>query len=234
MDRQISISPYYLGRMVWEQAFVSFETEIDLVANELRQISKACEAQRSVMNQDTGSISFASMLSLYAIVRFMGVKSAFEIGTFIGKSALSIAKAMATNGGGQVFTCDGRNEFNIPLGPANVSITGFGRTKSTVALKAMLEQGRKFDFVHVDGRFLGQDVELLLKLLEPRAIIALDDFEGGEKGVIALTLLRQSEHFNNHVLVYPAEKQFLDQFGCLARSFTALLLPVDLIYFTNQ
>jgi len=48
-----------------------------------------------------------------------------------------------------------------------------------------------FNFAHFDGRIQREDFPYLRQLLLPNSIIALDDFEGMEKGVCNLIMMRE-------------------------------------------
>ena len=70
---------------------------------------------------------------------------------------------------------------------------------------------------YIDGRLQPDDVGLLKRLLTPHAVIALDDFEGLEKGVWNA----QQLDLSNRVLVYPPESVP----GAQDDSSLALILP---------
>jgi hypothetical protein len=114
-----------------------------------------------------------------------------------------------------------------------------GQTKITQfkgqASSAMLEQLEgTFDLVFLDGRIQASEVGRLEQLLSPDAIIALDDFEGMEKGVANLSFLRQSARFKNHALIYPCPRSMLDRRGFSSHSLTAVLMPVSRFHIAAQ
>lgn len=66
------------------------------------------------------------------------------------------------------------------------------------------------------------------------AIVALDDFEGVEKGVITLTRLAKVARMQRHFLIYPPMPAQLEKRGFTAPSLTAVLASISLFEFTKQ
>ena len=66
------------------------------------------------------------------------------------------------------------------------------------------------------------------------SIILLDDFEGGEKGVINYIQLKKLKKLNSHFLVYPCERARLEKISETSHSTTAVLLPNSLIELVAQ
>jgi len=198
---------------------------------DLMQAVNLLDELRSKADFSTGSITAASAWSLYSLVRHFKVNTVLEIGTFIGKSTTSIAMAIDHEGQqGVIHTCDGSNAIPIPYN-GKCRIVQYMRKTSTEMLKSV--QG-DFNFAHFDGRIQPEDFPYLRNLLLPNSIIALDDFEGMEKGVCNLMLMRQHNLIPDHLLVYPCEASLSKELGFADQSTTAVLLPKSLIEFTNQ
>jgi predicted O-methyltransferase YrrM len=177
------------------------------------------------MDYKTGSIPFATAILLYAAIRNIKPKTIFEIGTFIGKSALAMAFAADQNEEpAEIYSCDGSNDFHVPA-LTRTKINGFPKMTSTQALRQVAQTGRKVDFAHIDGRLAPEDYDLLESIADPRIVIALDDFEGIEKGVANFSTMRGRKFFAQHVLVYPASDAVLDRIGLIAHSTTAYVIP---------
>ena len=77
-----------------------------------------------------------------------------------------------------------------------------------------MQTGKKIDFCFIDGRISNEDCALFEKVFTEDAVIVIDDFEGVEKGVINVMMLRNK--FPGHVLLEPpvhpyakGETQFL-------------------------
>jgi predicted O-methyltransferase YrrM len=229
----VTISAETLGQIVWRQWLQTVEHELPAVRVALAEAFDACERTRPLMAYNTGSISFVSALALYAAVRCLKPQTIFELGTFIGKSTSAMALGADRNSCGRIYTCDGSNDFHLPP-LTKCPIQPFPRTRSTAALLALAKAGEKIDLAFIDGRLSPQDVDILSRLLTERAVVALDDFEGMEKGVANLMLLRAHKAFAGHVLAYPPSPPVLVDFGAVSRSVVALLVPVAGFVFTSQ
>lgn len=155
-----------------------------------------------------------------------------EVGTFIGKSTWSMARGLddAAVPDGQIQSCDLSNAAIVPY-PGPTRLFQHPKTTSTDMLARLTG---KHDFLFLDGRITDEDVGRLADLLDPMAILALDDFEGMEKGVINLIKLRNDPRFKNHFLVYPASRRTLAEYAIAGHSTVAVLLPTARIALTNQ
>jgi len=231
---RIRLTPHNLSDLVWMQWIAAVEPELDRIRSELKSMFDACEQTRAKMDYNTGSISFSAALALYLMARNVDAQSIFEVGTFIGKSTLSMALAMDANGKpGQIFTCDGSNDFHLPQ-ISKSRIQGFPKTTSTAALEQLVKAGAKVDMLHLDGRLSARDVELIEQIADQRVVMAIDDFEGIEKGVANLSVLRGRAFFGQHMLIYPMSETALRALGCISRNTTALFVPISALTFTNQ
>ena len=234
------LSPHYMSDIIWRQIFEGIEPEIQRASIRIEDIFAACNATRSKMAYNTGTISVASALCLYAVTRFVRPTTIFEVGTFIGNSTLSMAAAMDINEApnSRIFTCDGSNDTALPLEKVKTPVTAFPKTLSHDALGqlAVAPESRNIDFLHIDGRIGERDMGLFPALCDPQVVVALDDFEGGEKGVVNWNILRQHEFFKHHALVHPAPERLMTQIGSrsFAHSVTALLIPVGKLVVTAQ
>jgi len=231
---RIRLTPRNLSDLVWEQWLEGVEEDLPKIRARLHEMFDACEQTRTKMDYNTGSITLSAALALHLLVRNVQPVSVFEVGTFIGKSTLSMALAMDANGrGGQIFTCDGSNDFHVPK-LSQVSIKGFPKATSTAALEELARSGARLDMLHLDGRLSTRDIELIEQIADPKAILAIDDFEGVEKGVANLSLLRGRGFFGQHILVYPMTGRVLDKLGCITPNTTALYMPMSALTFTYQ
>jgi predicted O-methyltransferase YrrM len=230
----VRFTPRNLSDLAWGQWLAEIESELEDAMAKLREQSAACEATRPYMDYKTGSIPFASAMLLYTAVRHVKPICIFEIGTFIGKSTLAMALAADLNqNGAEIYTCDGSNDFHVPA-LTRTRITGFSKTTSTAALRQVAQTGKKLDFIHVDGRLAHEDFELLEAISDPKAVIALDDFEGIEKGVANHSSMRNRPFFQRHVLVYPPKEAVIERLGLIAPSTTAFVLPSSALSYSPQ
>jgi predicted O-methyltransferase YrrM len=194
------------------------------------------EDLRRKAQHNTGSISVATQWMLFSLANFIAPEVIAEVGTFIGKSAVALAKGMDSAGvAGEVHSCDASNHFELPR-LSKTAITTYPGSGSTQMFSEMLEDGYagRVDLVHLDGRLMKDDLPLLPQLCSPRAVIVLDDFEGVEKGVLNMLALRNSERFARYLLVYPPERWLLERFGLSDISTTAMLFPGDSLIFAPQ
>jgi predicted O-methyltransferase YrrM len=231
---RVRLTPRNLSYLVWDQWLSTIEAEFDAAVARLHELSAACELTRTQMDYKTGSIPFSSAVLLYAAIRNLQPRTIFEIGTFIGKSALSMAAAADMNEvAAEIYTCDGSNDFHVPA-LTRTRIIGFPKTTSTAALRQVAQTGKKVDFAHIDGRLAQEDFDLLESIADPRIVIAIDDFEGIEKGVANYSILRGRAIFQHHILVYPAQDRTIEKLGLEAASTTALMLPFAALTYTAQ
>ena len=230
MPNYFNLSSRLLSGAFWD-AVLGNSDENETEKRELLKKLKELEQLRIGADYNTGSISAASAWCLYSLVRYFGVTRAIEIGTFIGKSTVSIAAAMdRTSANSEVYTCDASNSLSIPK-CTNTKVIQYEKKSSTEMLSNL--EG-VFDFLFLDGRIQNRDIEYLEKLLTNHCLIALDDFEGTEKGVSNLFALRQSRVFQTHFLIHPCQSSTLSALGFSSYSPLAVLIPTQLINLTAQ
>jgi predicted O-methyltransferase YrrM len=229
----IPLSAQSLGSIIWRYLLVSIEHELLSGTARLACAMEECEQTRTLMSKKTGSISFSSSVILYSIVRTLKPNSIFELGTFIGNSTVSMALAMEHNGSGMIYTCDGDNGYHVPP-IAKTKIYPYPRTNSLDALQDVSKREKTIDLFFLDGRITHKDAELIARLANECSIIVLDDFEGMEKGVCNLMLLRSISAFSNYVLIHPPSLSLLGDFGLRSTTALAMLLPRSALRFTAQ
>ena len=158
-----------------------------------------------------GSISLESSFYLWLITRYFSPKNICEIGTYIGRSTLIMSTACGDSLEA-IYTCDGTYDcmdFSVvsdskfsKLKILNCEkISYFGKTMSTEMLRKLQEKNIKIDFCFIDGRISNEDCVLLGQVLTDDAVFVVDDFEGVEKGVVNVMMLRNK--FAGHVLLEP-------------------------------
>ncbi len=233
-DIRLRLTPRNLADLVWLQWISAIETEMSDMHAKLSGMFDACEQSRGKMDYNTGSISYSAAVALYIMTRNINPISVFEVGTFIGKSTLAMALAIDRNeSNGRIFTCDGSNDFHLPK-LTQCRIDGFPKTASAAALATLAANNTRIDMLHIDGRIGPQDIELIERTAESGVVIALDDFEGAEKGVANFSLIRGRPFFAQHMLIYPMSEKVADRLGCYSSNTTAMLIPMAAFTFTNQ
>lgn len=229
--KPFNLSVRLFSKIFWEAMLQDSSQRTDQQKELIRQIGRLDELRASA-DYNTGSINAAAAWCLYSVVRYFRPSRALEVGTFIGKSTWSIATAMDHEKahGAEIHTCDMSNSIDLPY-QGQTKIFQYKKTPSTEMLRQL---SGSFDFAHFDGRVSEDDAPALKKLLHEDALIALDDFEGTEKGVANLMNLQMAGMFQRHLLVYPCEQALLKQLGFSDYSVTAILLPMSLIRLTKQ
>lgn len=230
MTTKVNLSSRLLTEVFWSIIFSQDEERI-FEKNNLSQRLNALDNLRSEALNNTGSISLAAAWSIYGVVRHFRPKRIIEVGTFIGKSTISMASALEDILiPGEIFTCDAHNDLKLPWS-GQTRINQFPMTRSGDMFMAI---DAPCDMVFLDGRLKKSDLQLLDPLITQETVFALDDFEGMEKGVINLTHLMTLEKLQNHFLVYPPSFEWLAKRGHTSHSITAVLMPISRFSFTRQ
>jgi hypothetical protein len=227
----INLSIRNISKIFWEVIYLNK----DLLKNDFRETFfdrlNSLEKLRSVATYNTGSISLSSAFSLFLLVKHFKPMRIIEIGTFIGKSTISMASAMEEfTDKGEIFTCDYSNEIKLPY-VGKIKITQFMKQDSTKMLECLTG---KFDLLFLDGRIKNSDIKIILDLITDDSIIVFDDFEGIEKGVANLMQLRQSKDLSRHFQINPPSEEFLKLHGFQNTALLGLLVPTSKFKLTNQ
>lgn len=223
------------SRLVWEEILEFAEQKANR-REQLARISEELEELREGADYNTGSLSMSATWCTFAIGEYFRPKTVVEVGTFIGRSTTAMAWAITPHHPDAVIhTCDGSNDIVLPA-IAHVSsnradgIKQYPKTMAREMFEALHKQGIKGDLAYLDGRLSPHEARFLQEILVPNAVIALDDFEGCEKGVAnAMQLLR-----GDSVLVYPPERELLRSYGLRDVCSTALIIPGALVQFVAQ
>ena len=214
----LNLSRKRVSRMVWE-------TLLETVPADRSPLHKADELEslRHVAQLNTGSMTKASLLALWSVVRAFKPKRVIEIGTFIGKSTYVLGLE-----GADIDTCDYSNDIALPHWAAVPGrVTQYPMTASADMMAQLTES---YDLMFVDGRLNKDDLPHIGRLLTPTSIVAFDDFEGVEKGVA------NAMRFNcqGALLVYPAERVLTERYGIYDESTVGLIIPQTVVKLTSQ
>jgi len=188
-----------LSRAIWDTLFADLP---DLPWHVIEDLEKLDPARR------TGSTNHASLMALWAVIRYFRPNRVAEVGTYIGKSTFVLSRL-----GADVHTCDMTHDFKLPIA---TKITQYH--SSSTEMLAKLDG--KINLLHLDGRLQADDREHLARLCTPDTIITLDDFEGVEKGVWNAMQFDLSKR----ILVYPPERQLTERYA-VGDATTAIILP---------
>ena len=140
-----------------------------------------------------GSIGKESSILLWLLTKYFSPRVVAEVGTYIGRSTLSIACG-GKDSIERLFTCDGTFDCldlrKLALSLKGLSsnlkenLTYFGKTMSHVMFQKIIQDSLKVDMLFIDGRLAQEDLGMLSSLMAEDCIIVLDDFEGVEKGLL--------------------------------------------------
>ena len=180
----------------------------------------------------TGSIPPFSCFVLYCLTKHLQPKNILEVGTYIGKSTLSMAYGLNKKDT-EIHTCDFSNKLSLP-NPTRCKIVQYYGPSTQMFEHILKENERKFDMINLDGRISIADIDKIIQLIEEETVICLDDFEGIEKGVSNYKTLIESGKFSTYALVYPPEESFIKQLQFTGSCTTALMVPQSLISFVRQ
>jgi hypothetical protein len=229
--KSINLSIRNVSKIFWEIIYLNNDLLKNGSREKLFDKLNNLEKLRPIADNNTGSISLSSAFSLFLLIKHFKPMRILEVGTFIGKSTVSMASAMEEfTDKGEIFTCDDSNEIKLPY-VGNTKITQFMKQDSTKMLECLTG---KFDLLFIDGRIKNPDIKIILNLITDKSIIVFDDFEGTEKGVANLMLLRQSKEFRNHYQINPPSEEFLKLHNFHSGALLALLVPLDEFHLTNQ
>ncbi|MCC7484269.1 MAG: hypothetical protein IT529_04720 [Burkholderiales bacterium] len=233
MKPEFNLSAHRLSRAFWETVLERCHERLPERRARLLENYARCERFRARAGHDTGSVSVASGVCLYALCAYFQPSRVAEVGTFIGKSTTSMALAIAEGGpGGAVFTCDRDNDCFQPWDGVGCEIRCFPGRSSTEMLSALAAEEEEIDLFFFDGRIQSADLPLIKRLSHPGTLHAFDDFEGIAKGVVNAALLRP--HLEDAFVIEPCPPDVLERYGVPGRSLVALLYRIPNLRITDQ
>ena len=228
---KIRINSWDLSDIFWDTIFKSQDDMCDSILQKLRACSRGADILRSKAAYNTGSLSHAESLTLFLLISFFKPIRIFEIGTFIGRSTVSMACGIDTySEEGEIYTCDFSNELQIPW-QGKTKIRQFPGKTSTEMFKVLTGP---FDLGFLDGRLINDDVVQISKIINEKSIIVLDDFVGIEKGVSNALALAQAVPLKNHLLILPSEVVSSLGNKKITRSKMALFVPHSFFQVSKQ
>jgi predicted O-methyltransferase YrrM len=188
---------------------------------------EALEALRLQASVQTGSIPLSSAWLLFSLAAWRAPGRIVEIGTYIGKSTLALALGADRSGRAtQIDTCDQKNDIRLPA-LSRTPVRQHPRATSTAMLRKLADElpPGSIELLHVDGQVTETDLPFLQSLLSADAVVALDDFAEGAKGMDNSRRIAAAGLLPHHLLVGPCPPDLLAYTPDAADTSTALLLP---------
>lgn len=169
-------------------------TRADLVMTLL-----ATEENRTRAITDTGSFLLEDALRLHDFAAPHLILTAVEWGTYLGRSALALAHAMAKHRS-YLYTCDAENDAFPATEVGQCLICTRPMTTSTTLLTGLVKANELVDLFFFDGFIYRSDLPLILQLAKPSTLYVFDDYRGNMKGTKNVPLIRpQLDHSHRFV-----------------------------------
>lgn len=231
--RGLGIDQIHFSKVFWKILFSELAFHTKRIKKELLDATIPLESYRKEADLDTGSITFATALSIAAVTAHFRPRIVAEIGTYIGRSTYStlLGSSVSSEHPIEIHTCDFSNDINLRF-PGSESVVQYPRTDSTTMLMRLAEKGIFPQAYVIDGRLSDEDILLLKKLGAKNAIFMFDDFRGIEKGVanVAKVIGAFPQDF---LLAYPADEEPIFHLGTGDRAYLAVLVPTSFVKFVN-
>jgi hypothetical protein len=176
----------------------------------------ASRARRGLAGGSTGNPDCGF---LYLLVKAFARRSIFEIGTYVGTSAVAMTMA-----GGHVTTCDPKDYGCLPPG------IRFLNMKDTDALRVLRREGATVDMVFADAVVSLDAIALLNKIGSEDMIFTAHDYAPGDKGEICVRLM--SKHYcraAGSTWFLPDAEPIKVAPGLLVERATAAMIPNQLM-----
>lgn len=166
-----------------------------------------------------GSTGTADCGFLYLLVKAFARRSIFEIGTYVGTSAVAMTMA-----GGYVTTCDPKDYGCLPPGIRFLNMT------DRDALRLLQREGALVDMVFADVAVSSDVITFLNKIGSDDMIFTAHDYASGEKGEVCVDLM--SKHYRRAqecTWFLPEVEPIEVAPGLLIEEATAAMVPNQLI-----
>lgn len=176
-----------------------YASELDVVAPKLSSLRERTifletgdlpEVSRDSEGRAVGTTGLADCLFLYLLARTQNAQVVFEVGTWLGMSAMAIAEAVVRNGGGVIYTCDLHDVSRIePEYQSHIVRLPFHSDK---ALNHLRKRRVGIDMVFADGILSRRNVVQLSIALNPGFVFATHDYKPpAEKGCQNVRLMQR-------------------------------------------
>ncbi|KAH7421398.1 hypothetical protein KP509_13G055300 [Ceratopteris richardii] len=180
VSTSVASSPSYGGRRVirMNQGLYDYllaHTREDQVLRELREETSTMRGSSMQVSPEQGQL-------LAMLVRLMGARRCIEVGVFTGYSSLAVAMALPDSG--YLVACE-TDQVSLSIAKKYYERAGVSQKVdirlgfAIDTLKTLLNNGEgnsyDFAFIDADKRSYNDYYELLLKLVRPSGLIAIDN-----------------------------------------------------------
>ena len=158
--RTVDLSFRLLSEAVWQRVLEASAFQLQSKRTWFFETVAKQDELRKHADYNTGSISASSSWLLYSLAIYFRPTLVAEVGTFIGKSTLSIALGLdEVTTHGEIHTCDASNAIDLPT-VAKTKIVQYKKTNSTEMFGRLTGGGHtgKIDFLMLDGRLQPGDL----------------------------------------------------------------------------
>ncbi len=198
------------------------------LATEVRDVQRVtaghCAAiQRTGLGMER-TTSIEDCIYLYLLIRYFARKSVFEIGTFIGTTAVAMNQAVRKNAG-NCTTTDPKDYGCLPRDSGIRMIEG----PAEFGLGLLHREGRVVDFAFGDWYFKQPTIDLAAKTFTPDCVIAVHDYfpdDKGEENVVKLSETYCQRRMGTWLLPTGAPWRMPD--GMTINACTAVFIPDSL------
>ena len=168
----------------WRNIHAQVQPVREEMHSALANVEAITRRNESLVAHKTGSISYASMVSLFALGYACRPQVIVEVGTYLGRSGLSLLlgarAALQDAAAPRLYTCD-MSADEAQFGAFKERVNYFGKRKSTEMFAELARQDVKADLVFFDGRLQDEDLPLLHQLLKLETIYAFDEADSNLK-----------------------------------------------------
>jgi hypothetical protein len=168
-----------------------------------------------------GTISTDDFAILHLLIRTFKPQAVFEVGTWLGTSAMVMADAMQMNKSGHIYTCDQNSYYALDesYDEQITRLIGF----SDVVVN-QLPTDCKVDMIFADGELTFNTLKALAPHMSDNTIIVTHDYEDiAEKGVTNLIRSQVVEYGKYEMIINPQ----INTSG--TKTTLAILLPPTIV-----
>jgi predicted O-methyltransferase YrrM len=198
--------------------YPAFTSEIAAMAEVVNAHVTACR-QKGFSGENSTSMEDCCLL--YLLIRQFRRRMAFELGTFIGTTAIAMNEALKRSGA-TLTTCDPQNCRTIPETAGIRFINAVG----TVALRALREEGSCVDFAFIDWLPDQDTFDLLSQVSTRDLIIAVHDYIPQMKGKLLVDALQERPAGR---WFFPDSEPVTFPDGARINACTAFFIPNELL-----